>query len=137
MDPVADMVIFFRPHFPRHRSRLVWPVLDHSRPDPGAHRQSGGTRRGLRQQGPGQFQRQEASALPSRSLDEDAFARQMAALLSSPRPWILILDRTNWEWRAEHQRALPRGGHQGAPFPLLWTFLDKRGNSIPPNASKS
>jgi hypothetical protein len=63
-------------------------------------------------------------------LDEDAFALQMATLLSNPKPWVLTLDRTNWEIGEKVVNILVLAiAHQGAAIPLLWTMLDKKGNS--------
>jgi len=130
MDPAADMVAFFRPRLPWHRSRLVCLCS---------------TIRALIQvrtvnlaelavafagdaKAASNYKR--LQRFLQHRLDEDAFALQMAALLSSCRPWTLALDRTTWEVGNQVINVLVLAvAHQGAAVPLLWTLLDKKGNS--------
>lgn len=62
--------------------------------------------------------------------DEDEIARLVVGLARIPEPWTLSLDRTNWSFGSVHFNILVLGVvHEGIAFPLLWTMLDKRGNS--------
>lgn len=63
-------------------------------------------------------------------VDEDEIARVLVALAGIPEPWTLSLDRTNWSFGSVHFNILVLGVvHEGIAFPLLWTMLDKQGNS--------
>lgn len=45
-------------------------------------------------------------------------------------PWMLTLDRTNWQFgKAEINFLILGIAHQGMALPILWTVLDKPGNS--------
>jgi hypothetical protein len=45
-------------------------------------------------------------------------------------PWYLTLDRTNWKFGNQDLNVLILGiTHQGMALPILWTVLDKPGNS--------
>lgn len=58
------------------------------------------------------------------------FAQAILRLMSIPQPWVLSLDRTNWKLGKANINFLVLGVvHQGIAFPLLWTLLDKKGNS--------
>jgi hypothetical protein len=47
-----------------------------------------------------------------------------------PQPWTLSLDRANWSFGAVNFNILMLGiVHEGIAFPVMWTLLDKRGNS--------
>ena len=47
-----------------------------------------------------------------------------------PQPWVLSIDRTNWEFGDQVFNILMLGVvHNGVAFPLLWLMLDKKGNS--------
>ena len=62
--------------------------------------------------------------------DEDEIARLVVGLARIPEPWTLSLDRTNWSFGSVDFNILMLGVvHEGIAFPLLWTMLDKRGNS--------
>jgi len=130
MDPVADMIAFFRPHLPWHRSRLVCLcstilALIQVRSVNLAQLAVAFAGDALARSNYKRLQR-----FLRDPLDEDAFALQTPALLSSPRPWILILDRTNWQVGEQVINVLFLAvAHQGAAVPLLWTLLDKKGNS--------
>ena len=46
------------------------------------------------------------------------------------KPWEIALDRTNWQFGKAHINILMLGiVHNGVCVPLLWTMLDKAGNS--------
>ena len=78
-------------------------------------------------------------------LEYSVIAKAIVTLMELPQPWVLSLDRTNW-WGAVlgiEFRGLyaPSFGqihfnilmlsvvHEGVGYPLMWTFLDKKGNS--------
>jgi hypothetical protein len=57
-------------------------------------------------------------------------AKLVVNLMQVPEPWVLSIDRTNWEFGARSINILMLGVvHQGVAFPLLWWMLDKKGNS--------
>lgn len=59
-----------------------------------------------------------------------SFAILIVQLLALQSPWVLSLDRTNWQLGKQHLNLLVLGiVHQGVAFPLLWVALDKKGNS--------
>lgn len=63
-------------------------------------------------------------------LDLSDIARFVVRLINIPQPWTLSLDRTNWSFGQTHFNILMLGVvHEGIAFPLLWTMLDKKGNS--------
>lgn len=63
-------------------------------------------------------------------VDEDEIARVVVGLARIPEPWILSLDRTNWSFGSVHFNILMLAVvHEGIAFPLIWTMLDKQGNS--------
>lgn len=63
-------------------------------------------------------------------LDYRVIARTVMALIDIPQPWVLSLDRTEWQFGQTTYNILVLGVvHQGVAFPVVWTFLDKRGNS--------
>jgi DDE family transposase len=50
--------------------------------------------------------------------------------LPSEAPWVLTLDRTNWKLGQTNLNILMLGiVYKGVAFPLLWSVLEKRGNS--------
>lgn len=52
------------------------------------------------------------------------------ALMAIPEPWVLSLDRTEWQFGDCVFNILMLGVvHEGVTFPLVWCLLDKRGNS--------
>ncbi len=61
--------------------------------------------------------------------------QQIALLVSSIVPnknekWTLSIDRTNWKYGKQNINILTLAiAYQGIAFPLIWTMLDKRGNS--------
>ena len=63
-------------------------------------------------------------------LDYAVFARLIVALMDIPQPWILSTDRTEWSFGQTHFNILMLGVvHNSVAYPLLWTMLDKKGNS--------
>lgn len=62
-------------------------------------------------------------------LDFDALAKLMAKWLPD-EPWIVCLDRTHWKIGISNVNILVLAvAYKGIAVPLLWTFLDKQGNS--------
>jgi hypothetical protein len=62
-------------------------------------------------------------------LSEKGFAEVMLRLLP-PGPYLLTMDRTNWQFGKIDINILTIGVvHQGIAFPLFWTMLSKKGNS--------
>jgi len=63
-------------------------------------------------------------------VDMGQIARMLVNLAAIPQPWVLSLDRTNWSFGTTHFNILMLGVvHEGIAFPVLWTLLDKQGNS--------
>ena len=63
-------------------------------------------------------------------IDFDVIARAVVNWSQIPQPWTLSLDRTNWSFGSVNFNILMLGiVHQGIAFPVMWTMLDKRGNS--------
>jgi len=63
-------------------------------------------------------------------LDYSLLAKAIVTLMELPQPWVLSLDRTNWSFGQVHFNILMLTVvHQGVGYPLMWTFLDKKGNS--------
>lgn len=130
MDPVADMVAFFRPYLPWHRARLTCLcstilALLHVRT---VNLASLAVVLAGKANTASNYKRLQRFVRDP--LDEDAFALAMAALLASPQRWIVSLDRTNWQVGEQPVNILCLAiAHQGAAIPLLWTILDKKGNS--------
>ena len=63
-------------------------------------------------------------------LDTDIIARLIFALLPHKPPFRLALDRTNWKFGDKNINILVLGVvYQGVTFPVLFTMMDKRGNS--------
>ena len=68
--------------------------------------------------------------LRSFEIDYDQIAQLVVRLLGIPKPWVLSVDRTTWEFGSVTINILMLGVvHQGVAFPLFWHLLDKRGNS--------
>jgi hypothetical protein len=54
----------------------------------------------------------------------------LVSLIGVPRPWVLTLDRTNWQLGKTPLNILVLGiVYKGVAIPVLWTMLDKKGNS--------
>ena len=63
-------------------------------------------------------------------VDDDQIAQLVVRLVKIPKPWVLSVDRTRWEFGAITINILMLGVvHRGVAFPLFWQLLDKRGNS--------
>lgn len=63
-------------------------------------------------------------------VDYAAIARTVIALMNIPEPWVLAIDRTQWDVGDTTFNILTLGVvHQGIALPLVWTVLDKPGNS--------
>ena len=68
--------------------------------------------------------------LRSFEIDYGQIAQLVVKLVGIPKPWVLSVDRTTWEFGAVTINILMLGVvHQGVAFPLFWHLLDKRGNS--------
>jgi hypothetical protein len=54
--------------------------------------------------------------------DYDDIARLVAGMMHIPQPWVLSIDRTNWQFAGCNLNLLTLGVvHQGVAFPLLMT----------------
>lgn len=63
-------------------------------------------------------------------LDYYTMAKLVIEMMSIPEPWVLSVDRTQWQLGSKVFNILTLGiVHQGVAFPLLWWMLDKKGNS--------
>lgn len=63
-------------------------------------------------------------------LEGKGFAKLLLALLPVKNRLVLTLDRTTWELGSNCVNILLLGvAYKGLAFPLLWVFLDKKGNS--------
>jgi hypothetical protein len=63
-------------------------------------------------------------------LDDNQIAQLVVRLVKIPKPWVLSVDCTTWEFGSVTINILMLGVvHQGVAFPLFWQLLDKRGNS--------
>ena len=68
--------------------------------------------------------------IASYSLDSDLIARLIFNLLPKQDKLILSIDRTNWKFGQTNINIFMLGiVYKGVAFPLLFTMLDKRGNS--------
>jgi len=66
----------------------------------------------------------------SYELNYSEIAQAVVALMDIPEPWVLSLDRTEWQFGDCIFNILMWGGvHEGVAFPLVWCLLDKPGNS--------
>ncbi|MFW6223142.1 MAG: IS4 family transposase [Bacteroidota bacterium] len=63
-------------------------------------------------------------------VDSNLIAKIIFSMLPSEPPYRLSLDRTNWKFGATNINILMISiCHQGVGIPLIWSMLDKRGNS--------
>ena len=63
-------------------------------------------------------------------LNYSVMAKTVVAWMAIPQPWVLSLDRTNWEFGTHCYNILTLGiVHEGVAFPVLWWMLDKKGTS--------
>src|SRR5215211_198842 len=54
----------------------------------------------------------------------------LVSLIAVPRPWVLTLDRSNWQLGKTPLNILVLGiVYKGVAIPVLWTILEKKGNS--------
>lgn len=54
----------------------------------------------------------------------------IVSLIGVPSPWVLTLDRTNWQLGKTPLNILVLGiVYKGVAIPVLWTILEKKGNS--------
>jgi hypothetical protein len=68
--------------------------------------------------------------IASYSLDSDLIAKLIFTLLPKQDKLILSIDRTNWKFGKTNINIFMLGVvYKGVAFPLLFTMLDKRGNS--------
>ena len=62
-------------------------------------------------------------------LDKIQMARLVLSLLPAP-PYTLCVDRTNWRLgKLDINILVIAVAHRGVAFPLVWSFLEKKGNS--------
>jgi len=62
-------------------------------------------------------------------LDFTEMAQAVVNLMAIPEPWVLSLDRTEWQFGGCVFNILMLGVvHEGMAFPVAWSMLDKRGN---------
>ncbi|MEO0377780.1 MAG: IS4 family transposase [Cyanobacteria bacterium P01_A01_bin.17] len=63
-------------------------------------------------------------------LNYSVMAKTVVAWMAIAQPWVLSLERTNWEFGTHFYNILTLGiVHEGVAFPVLWWMLDKKGNS--------
>ena len=63
-------------------------------------------------------------------VDYAVIAQLVVAWMAIPEPWVLAVDRTQWDVGKTPVNILTLGVvHEGIAFPLLWMMLDKKGNS--------
>jgi hypothetical protein len=63
-------------------------------------------------------------------LDYYTIAKLVIEMMEIPEPWVLSLDRTEWQFGQKVFNILTLGiVHEGVAFLLLWWMLDKKGNS--------
>jgi hypothetical protein len=54
----------------------------------------------------------------------------LVSLIGVPAPWVLTLDRTNWQLGKTSLNILVVGiAYKGVAIPILWSILEKKGNS--------
>lgn len=63
-------------------------------------------------------------------IESEVIARLIGSLLPTPKPWVLTIDRTNWQFGKVQINILMLGVVcQGVAWPLFWIMLNKKGNS--------
>lgn len=63
-------------------------------------------------------------------LDYPLIARVIVTLMNIPQPWVLSIDRTEWSFGQTRFNIFILGViHQGVAYPVVWTMLEKKGNS--------
>lgn len=64
------------------------------------------------------------------AVDYSEIAKTVVRLMKIPEPWVLSCDRTEWQYGETTFNILMLGVvHEGVALPLVWTMLDKEGNS--------
>lgn len=62
--------------------------------------------------------------------EQTTITHAVVKMMDIPQPWTLSIDRTNWSFGTFHINILCLGVvHQGIAIPLVWTMLEKQGNS--------
>ncbi|UAJ73051.1 IS4 family transposase [Synechocystis sp. PCC 7339] len=60
----------------------------------------------------------------------DTIAKMVMSTAGIPQPWVLSIDRTNWSFGKTNFNILMLCVvHEGIGYPLMWTMLEKKGNS--------
>ena len=63
-------------------------------------------------------------------MDYAVIAQLVVAWMAIPEPWVLAVDRTQWDVGTTPVNILTLGVvYEGIAFPLVWMMLDKKGNS--------
>lgn len=63
-------------------------------------------------------------------LDLDIIARLIVSMLPNQAPYVISMDRTNWKFGSNDINALVVAiTYKGVAFPIIFSLLDKRGNS--------
>ncbi len=63
-------------------------------------------------------------------VDYENIALMVVKVMQIPEPWVISIDRTDWEFGKTVFNVLTLGiVHYGIAFPLVWMMLDKKGNS--------
>jgi len=63
-------------------------------------------------------------------VDYSEIAKMVVRLMKIPEPWVLSCDRTEWQYGETTFNIFMLGiVHKGVAFPLVWTMLDKEGNT--------
>ena len=63
-------------------------------------------------------------------LDYEEIAKVVVRLMKIPQPWVLSTDRTEWSFGQKRFNLLFLGVvHDGVAYPVVWTILEKKGNS--------
>ena len=63
-------------------------------------------------------------------LDYGGIAKLVVDWMNIPEPWVLAVDRTQWDVGTTTVNILTLGVvHEGIAFPLVWMMLDKKENS--------
>ena len=64
------------------------------------------------------------------AIDYAEIAQAVMALMAISEPWVLSLDRTQWQFGEHTFNILMLGVvHEGIAFPVVWCLLEKQGNS--------
>lgn len=63
-------------------------------------------------------------------LNYEVIAKIVVSWMKIPQPWVLSIDRTNWQLGKHCYNILTLGiVHEGVAFPVWWWLLEKKGNS--------